>query len=239
VNSLIVQDLGRRSYADALDRQLRLVEGARKPGFTPHLLLVEHDPPVITLGRRARDEHLLVGPDRLAELGVEVHRVQRGGDVTYHGPGQLVAYPILRVDRVGRDVHKYLRDIEQAIIDTLAALGIAGRRREGFTGVWVRPAHGAEPEKVAAIGVGLKRWVSFHGLALNVCCELSHFDLIVPCGIADRAVTSVSKLLDEAVGISRVKPILVQSLAKVFGFEDVRHEPPDDAPPPASRETPT
>ncbi len=230
MNRLIVQDLQRRSYADALQRQMRLVQVARRPDFHPHLLLVEHDPPAITLGRRARDEHLLASPERLAELGVEVHRIQRGGDVTYHGPGQLVAYPILRVDRVGRDVHKYLRDLEQSIIDALETFGIAGQRREGFTGVWARPTQGNQPEKIAAIGVGLKRWVSFHGLALNVCCDLSHFDLIVPCGIADRAVTSVSKLLGEPVSVSRLKPILVQSLARVFGFDDVRHEPPDNAP---------
>jgi lipoate-protein ligase B len=159
---------------------------------------------------------LLADEAELAREGIEVHRIRRGGDVTYHGPGQLVAYPILRIDLHGRDVHAYLRSLESVIIRTLKRLGISGRRVDALTGVWVGREN---PRKIAAIGVGVKRWVSYHGLALNIQPNMRHFGMIVPCGISDRPITSVSELLGEPVGVSRLKPMLVESLGEEFGMD--------------------
>ncbi|MFW5732154.1 MAG: lipoyl(octanoyl) transferase LipB [Planctomycetota bacterium] len=218
---LSVRDLGRAPYAETLALQKRLLGEVRDAEEErAHLLLVEHDPPVVTFGTSGAEANLLADEAQLAREGIEIHRIRRGGDVTYHGPGQLVAYPILRVDLHGRDVHAYLRSLEQVVIRTLEQLGISARRVEGLTGVWVGEQN---PRKVAAIGVGVKRWVSYHGLALNVQPNMRHFGLIVPCGIADRPVTSVAELLGTEVSVSRVKPILVNSLAEEFGF-DLRWE---------------
>ncbi|MFP4138992.1 MAG: lipoyl(octanoyl) transferase LipB [Phycisphaerae bacterium] len=218
---LSVRDLGRAPYAETLALQKRLLGEVRDAEEErAHLLLVEHDPPVVTFGTSGGEANLLADEAQLAREGIEIHRIRRGGDVTYHGPGQLVAYPILRVDLHGRDVHAYLRSLEQVVIRTLEQLGISARRVEGLTGVWVGEQN---PRKVAAIGVGVKRWVSYHGLALNVQPNMRHFGLIVPCGIADRPVTSVAELLGTEVSVSRVKPILVNSLAEEFGF-DLRWE---------------
>jgi lipoate-protein ligase B len=218
---LSVRDLGRAPYAETLALQKRLLGEVRDAEEErAHLLLVEHDPPVVTFGTSAAEANLLADEAQLAREGIETHRIRRGGDVTYHGPGQLVAYPILRIDRHGRDVHAYLRSLEQVVIRTLEQLGISARRVEGLTGVWVGDEN---PRKVAAIGVGVKRWVSYHGLALNVQPNMRHFGLIVPCGISDRPVTSVAELLGTDVSVSRVKPILVDSLCREFGF-DLRWE---------------
>ena len=218
---LSVRDLGRAPYAETLALQKRLLGEVRDAEEErAHLLLVEHDPPVVTFGTSAAEANLLADEAQLAREGIETHRIRRGGDVTYHGPGQLVAYPILRIDRHGRDVHAYLRSLEQVVIRTLEQLGISARRVEGLTGVWVGDEN---PRKVAAIGVGVKRWVSYHGLALNGQPNMQHFGLIVPCGISDRPVTSVAELLGTDVSVSRVKPILVDSLCREFGF-DLRWE---------------
>ena len=160
----------------------------------------------------------------LASEGVEVHESGRGGDVTYHGPGQLVGYPIIRLDLHGRDVHRYLRDLEEVLIRVLARFGIEGTRAEGMTGVWV----GAE--KVAAIGVAISRWVTWHGVAINVDTNLDRFDLIVPCGIRGRRVTSLGRLLGRQITVAEVKPHLVECMVDVFGFDGAR---PGDVPPPA------
>ncbi len=215
--TLSVRDLGRAPYAETLALQKRLLGEVRDAKEErAHLLLVEHDPPVVTFGTSGVETNLLADEAQLAREGIEIHRIRRGGDVTYHGPGQLVAYPILRVDLHGRDVHAYLRSLEEVVIRTLENLGISAGRVEGLTGVWVGREN---PRKVAAIGVGVKRWVSYHGLALNIQPEMRHFGLIVPCGISDRPVTSVAELLGTDVSVSRVKPILVDSLGEEFGFD--------------------
>jgi lipoate-protein ligase B len=180
---LAVAWLGTVAYADALALQEALVNARRQDQIGDTLLLLEH-PHVFTLGRGA-DERFLINPP--AE--VPIHRVSRGGEVTYHGPGQLVAYPILKLEGGDRDVHRYLRALEQAIIDALDELGIAAGRRDGFTGVWI----GAR--KIASIGVGIRRWVTFHGLAVNVDPALRYFDTIVPCGIEGCLMTSIAELL--------------------------------------------
>lgn len=205
--TLRVRDLGRQDYRAAWAEQLRThaaVAGGAEP---PTLLLVEH-PPVITFGKKGGREHLLTDPDRLAAQGFSLYDIERGGDVTYHGPGQMVGYPILPV---GRYVRNYLRDLEAALVALLAEYGIRGEGSPGYAGVWVGD------EKVAAIGVAIKRHVSFHGFALNVSTDLTHFSHIVPCGIADRGVTSVSRLLGRTLTLGEVKPRLVQSFADTFG----------------------
>lgn len=222
---LHVLDLGRAAYAPTLALQMRLVAGLRAPSERENeawLLLVEHDPPVLTMGRRAEEEHVLVSRERLAHLGIELHEVSRGGDVTYHGPGQLVAYLILRLDRHGRDVHLFMRNLEESVIRVLARYGVEGGRVEGLTGVWVGR------EKVAAAGVAITRWVTYHGIALNVCPQMDHFGLIVPCGISDRGVTSLSALAGRAVSVDEVRPALAECVAEVFGMQAVAAEPMDD-----------
>ena len=209
-------DLGRMDYARALELQKQRVAALKAGDDAPEaLLLVEHDPPAITLGRGSDAGNILASPEQLAAAGVEVHEISRGGEVTWHGPGQLVGYPILRLDTRGRDLHEYLRDLEEVLLRTLGRLGLAGRRVEGLTGVWVGR------EKVAAIGVAVSRWVSYHGFALNVCCDLSQYEWIVPCGIADRGVTSLSRLLGRDVSLSEIKPIVVECFAEVFGFDQL------------------
>ena len=208
---LHVRRLGVVPYAEALDLQKRLVEERRSGSIPDQLLLLQH-PPVITLGVKARNDrsHVLASPADLEEEGVEIFETGRGGDVTYHGPGQLVGYPILdlRPDRC--DVHKYVRDLEEALIQAAAALGVATERIQGLTGVW------AGKNKLAAIGVRISRWITSHGFAFNVGTNLGHFDLIVPCGIADKGVTSLEVLLGRPVQMDEVESAVVTSFAAVF-----------------------
>ena len=214
---LVYLDVGRRDYARTLELQRRLVEQvAADPRRRAYLVLVEHDPPVITLGRRGGAEHVLASAAELAAAGIEVHESSRGGDVTYHGPGQIVGYPIVALETRGRDVHRYLRDVEQVVIRTLGRFGIEGVRREGLTGVW------AGDRKIAAVGIAVRRWVSYHGFALNVSVDLSRFETIVPCGLNDKSITSMAELLDEGVDVGRLKGPLIECVADVFGFDPVR-----------------
>ena len=208
---LHVRRLGVVPYAEALDLQKRLVEERRSGNIPDQLLLLQH-PPVITLGVKARDDrsHVRASPADLEEAGVEIFETGRGGDVTYHGPGQLVGYPILdlRPDRC--DVHRYVRDLEEALIQAAAAFGVATERIQGLTGVW------AGKNKLAAIGVRISRWITSHGFAFNVGTNLGHFDLIVPCGIADKGVTSLEVLLSRPIQMDEVESAVVTSFAAVF-----------------------
>jgi lipoyl(octanoyl) transferase len=213
---LEVHDLGRRPYAEVFAEQKRLqreVIEARASGGRAVVLLVEHDPPVITVSRRkgARD-HLVATPAQLAAAGVEVAETDRGGDITYHGPGQLVVYPILDLNDLGLRLHGYMRFLETVVIETLAGFGIAGQRDPEATGVWIGGGRD-RPSKICAMGVRVSRWVSMHGLALNVTTNLDHFDLIVPCGLAGRAVTSMSRELgDRCPAMDDVKLRMVRNL---------------------------
>jgi lipoyl(octanoyl) transferase len=203
---LAVRDLGRMRYGEALELQRDVhaaTLAARESRGPMPILLVEHDPPVITVSRRPGvAANLLADAATLARLGVEVAETDRGGDITYHGPGQLVAYPIVDLERLRFGIHEYLRRLEEAVIGTLATFGVAGRRDPGATGVWVGgEAAGETPNKtqghrggrkICAMGVRVSRWVTMHGLALNVAPDLSHFGLIVPCGLAGRPVTSLA-----------------------------------------------
>lgn len=192
-------------YAEAVALQERLHHDRVEGRIPDTLLLLEH-PPVITLGRRAHEEHLLVDREALSRRGVEVYEAARGGDVTYHGPGQLVGYPIIDLTERGKDVHRYLRDLEEALIRALAHWGLKGERVPELTGVWVGN------DKVAAIGIGVRRWVTWHGFALNVTTELDAFRMIVPCGIRDRGVTSLAHLL----GQEPTEVEVVETVAKAF-----------------------
>lgn len=210
-----VRRLGRVDYAAGLDLQARLVEERRAASIPDTLLLLEH-PPVITLGvkTRGRPANIIASAETLAAEGVTVFETGRGGDITYHGPGQLVGYPIfdLRPDRC--DVHAYVRDLEQALILALQEFGIGGGRVAGRTGVWAGPA--GREEKVAAIGVRISRWITSHGFALNVSTNLRHFQLIVPCGIADRGVTSIDRILGRKVPLAEVEDAVVRGFQRVF-----------------------
>ncbi len=212
---LEVIDLGRCDYDAAWARQkefhARIVADPASPAY---LILVEH-PPVITLGRRADRANVLFSAAELAERGVQLREVDRGGDVTYHGPGQLVAYPIMRLSGKRRDVHSYFRSLEQVIIDLLDEYGITAGRQEGLTGVWVGD------EKICAMGVAIKRWITYHGLALNVSTDLDHFRLITPCGIVGKGITSLAKLLGRDVPLGQVAEKLVRHFAVEFGFTDL------------------
>lgn len=213
---LDVRRLGVIDYDDGLQLQRELVEDRRAGRIGDTLLLLEH-PPVITLGVKTRGQptHIVASGDELSAAGVTVHETGRGGDVTYHGPGQLVGYPIfdLRPDRT--DVHRYVRDLEEALILALGELGISGVRVPGLTGVWVGEA--GREDKVAAIGVRISRWITSHGFALNVAPDLGHFDLIVPCGIRDRGVTSIARLLGRDVAMTDVEDAVVRGMTTVFG----------------------
>jgi lipoyl(octanoyl) transferase len=205
-----LRDLGRIGYSEALEMQLDLV-ARRKHGEIPDQLLIAEHPHVITMGRNGHDQHLLAGPDLLARAGVEFHHANRGGDVTYHGPGQIVGYPILDLREWKRDVVAYVRALEQVVIDALAGFGIEAGRLAGATGVWT-------PEgKIAAIGVHISRWVTSHGFALNVETDLSYFRYIVPCGLT-KPVTSMRALGCQA-GRGEVIAELARSFALVFDRE--------------------
>ena len=201
-------------YADALALQRSLVEERRAGRIDDTLLLVEH-PHVLTLGVRGDGgrSHILVTPEALASRGVEVHETGRGGDITYHGPGQIVGYPIIDLKPDRCDVHRYVRDLEDVLIRTAAGYGVVGERVEGLTGVWVGR------EKLAAIGVRIARWITSHGFALNVNTNLEYFNLIVPCGIADRGVTSLERLLGRSVDPQEIEERIVANFDQVFGYE--------------------
>jgi lipoyl(octanoyl) transferase len=214
--ALDVRRLGVVPYAEALALQRSLVEDRRAGRVGDTLLLVEH-PHVLTLGVRGDGgrSHILATADALASRGVDVFEAGRGGDVTYHGPGQLVGYPIIDLNPGRRDVHRYVRDLEEVLIRTAADYGIAAGRIDGLTGVWVGE------EKLAAIGVRIARWITSHGFALNVTTNLDYFSLIVPCGIPDRGVTSISKLLGRQVALDEVATRVAAHFDKVFDFNQL------------------
>jgi lipoyl(octanoyl) transferase len=205
----LVRDLGLLDYAAALALQEDLVARRRAETVEDHLLLLEH-PHVITKGSGAHEEHILLDEARQAAVGLTVHETTRGGDVTYHGPGQLVGYPILLLQAGERDAHAYLRRLEEVLIRTVGDWGLEAGRHPDYTGVWV------EGEKVAAIGVRLSRWVTSHGFALNVHCDLDFFSAIVPCGIRDKGVTSLERLLGRAPRIDEVADRVRHHFGAVF-----------------------
>jgi lipoyl(octanoyl) transferase len=208
---LHIRRLGLVPYEEALQLQKSLVE-ERKAGRIPDQLLLLQHPPVITLGVKARSDrsHVLATDSELESQGVGFFETGRGGDVTYHGPGQLVGYPILDLKPDRCDVHQYVRDLEEVLINVAAGFGVSAGRVAGLTGVWVGQ------EKLAAIGVRISRWITSHGFAFNVAPNLDHFQLIVPCGIADRGVTSLERLLGRDIPVGSAEDAAVQAMAGVF-----------------------
>jgi len=215
MNSLLITDLGLISWADAYVLQQRVV-AARKAGEVDDVFLMCEHPHVITLGRSAKRANLLASEHVLRQKGVELHATNRGGDITYHGPGQIVGYPILNLNHIKRDVGWYVRSLEEVMIRASADFGVSTFRVPGKTGIWVKT--GDTEEKLAAIGVHISRWVTSHGFAFNVATDLRYFELIVPCGIADRKATSLEKLLARGVSLEEVKPRLTYHFAELFSL---------------------
>lgn len=240
MQTVVYRDLGNMPYSDAweyqtslhqelVDQKMALRGQAPESWVQNHyLLLVEH-PPVYTLGKSGSLDHLLLSETELQTLGIQYFPINRGGDITFHGPGQIVGYPILDLDRFFNDVHRYVRNIEEVIIRTLADFGIEGYRVPGYTGVWVQgpPKHGnghqnadfwLKQRKIAAIGVHLSRWVSLHGWAFNINTALEYFEYIVPCGIADpdKTVTSLSVELNRTIDLELVKSSIKRHFCAVF-----------------------
>jgi lipoyl(octanoyl) transferase len=225
MRSLEIRRLGIVPYGEALAMQRALAD-ERKAGHVPDLLLLLQHPPVITLGVRGDGgrSHIVATPERLEQLGIEVFETGRGGDVTYHGPGQIVGYPIIDLKPDRCDVHRYVRDVEDVMIRVCADYGVTAGRLPGLTGAWISPegtpvsgnAPAAGAEKIGAIGVRISRWVTSHGFAFNVNTDLSHFQLIVPCGISDRGVTSLENATGRTLDISEVEDAFIRHFASVF-----------------------
>ncbi|HEX6589295.1 MAG TPA: lipoyl(octanoyl) transferase LipB [Longimicrobiales bacterium] len=210
MRSLVPQRLGLVPYGDGLEMQARLVAERRAGSIPDQLLLLQH-PHVITLGTSSHSDHVLLDEAERRLLGIELFETRRGGDVTYHGPGQLVGYPILDLKPDRQDLHRYVRDLEQVLIDALATFGVAADRRAGLTGAWVGD------EKVAAIGVRVSSgWITSHGFALNVGTDLGFFDAIVPCGIREYGVTSMERVLKTTVAMGDVEDAVVAAFERVF-----------------------
>lgn len=229
------QDLGQIDYQEAWDYQSRLLkelvdrklnnrnllkEGKDAEQQTHYLLFCEH-PPVYTLGKSGSLDHLLLDEMSLKEGGFTFYKINRGGDITYHGPGQIVGYPIFDLDCFFTDVHRYVRYLEEAVILTLKEYGIIGYREKGYTGVWLEATESLPKRKICAIGVHLSRWVTMHGFAFNVNTQLSHFENIIPCGIddKDKSVTSMAQELQKDVDIEEVKQRLKKHFAALFHFD--------------------
>ena len=209
-------DLGLIGYAEACALQKRVVAARKAEAIEDVLLLCEH-PHVITQGRNGKREHLLASEHVLRQKGMEYYETSRGGDITYHGPGQIVGYPILNLGAIRRDVVWYVRTLEEAMIRATSEFGITAERVAGKTGIWVRA--GNTEEKLAAIGVHISRWVTSHGFAYNVSTDLRNFDLIVPCGIAECKATSLEKLLGRSVEEKEVSPRIAKHLGELLGLE--------------------
>ena len=217
MSTLNVYKIGLVPYKDALDLQMRLLEKRKNGEIGDTLLLLEH-PPTFTIGRKGNKGHLLINERYLSERGIHFEEISRGGDITFHGPGQLVGYPIIDLNAQGRDVHKYLRGLEEFIVSILKDLDIKAMRIEGLTGVWV------DGHKIASIGVGVKRWITYHGFALNVNTDLSYFDMIVPCGIPDVRMTSIKGWLEEKeeIDMEDIEEAAIKSFIKTFNFDNAR-----------------
>jgi lipoyl(octanoyl) transferase len=223
--SIVVCHLGRVPYErawalqEAVQERLIAAKRAEPPETVPHVLLLLEHPPVYTLGKSGDADNLLVSEERLTDLGAEFHRIGRGGDVTFHGPGQLVGYPLFDLDRFFTDLGRYLRALEEVILRTCADYGALGTRVDGRTGVWVGPDEQGQERKICAMGVRCSRWVTMHGFALNVTTDLTYFDHIVPCGIDDRGVTSLADEADAPVTVSDVRGPVTEHVADLFEAE--------------------
>jgi lipoyl(octanoyl) transferase len=234
---VIFEDLGSIDYQPAWDYQEQLLQenlAAKKafnaqlalagasveaagPATTHHLLFCEHTP-VYTLGKSGKEEHVLINAEERAAKQIQFFKTNRGGDITFHGPGQIVGYPILDLEKFYTDIGKYLRNLEEVIIRCLAAYGVKGERSAGETGVWIEPGVKGRERKICAMGVRCSRWITMHGFAFNINTDLHYFDYIIPCGIHDKQVTSLEKELGRPVDMEAVKASLRRQFEEVFGF---------------------
>lgn len=212
MKELLVVNLGRTKYADAWELQKQIFSARLNQRISDVLLLTEHDH-VYTLGKAADGNHLLAKDEELSKKGVDVFWIDRGGDITYHGPGQIVGYPIIDLNQHYNDIHRYLRDIEEVILRTLHEYGIAAGREPEYTGVWVKD------EKIAAIGVKVSKWITMHGFAFNVNTDLSYFDRIIPCGIFHKGVTTLKNLVGKEIELVTVHQQLINHFASLFHWE--------------------
>jgi lipoyl(octanoyl) transferase len=225
MQKVLYRDLGKMEYRQAWDYQEELLRGnvRIKSGDiiadTCHYLLFVEHPPVYTLGKSGHIENILIGEEQLKEKGMQFFHTNRGGDITFHGPGQVVGYPVLDLEKFYTDIGRYLRSLEEMVIGLLAEYGIAGDRSPGETGVWIEPGVKGRDRKICAIGVRCSRWITMHGFAFNVNTDLSYFGNIVPCGIPDKQVTSLEKELGHPVPLQEVKDKLKKQFGKVFCVE--------------------
>ncbi|MBD3636187.1 MAG: lipoyl(octanoyl) transferase LipB [Crocinitomicaceae bacterium] len=206
-------------FKQTVDKKILLRDGKAEGNTEDHLIFCQH-PHVYTLGKSGKQENLLIAEQLLNNIDAKYYKINRGGDITYHGPGQLVMYPIFDLDHYFTDIHKYMRYLEEAVILTLAEFGITGNRVKGLTGVWL-DAGTPQERKICAMGVKSSRWVTMHGIALNVNTDLSYFNHIVPCGILDKSVTSMEKELKGKADISLVQKALQENMANIFNFDYV------------------
>lgn len=226
-----VIDLGLIEYQEAYEVQKRILE-ERKQNEVPDTLLILQHTSVITVGRGGRDKNILASKEELRAKGISVHKIDRGGDVTFHGPGQLVAYPIFNLKEQIKDVHLYLRKLEEVVIQFLKKYKVKGSRQQGVTGVWVDPirnydtagsgngiSNGENNQKIASIGIGLSNWVTYHGMAIKVNADLSKFSLIRPCGMDSHKITSLNQLLQKTINITEAKERLLEAFKAVFNLE--------------------
>lgn len=229
MQKVLFHDLNLIDYKECWDKQEKMLEEISRVKMSnrdrspetivatqSHLIFCEH-PHVFTLGKTGDESNLLANEEQLKKLHASFYKINRGGDITYHGPGQLVGYPILDLDNFFTDIHRYLRTLEEVIIRTIAEFGLKGERYEGYTGVWLDVALPAKARKICAMGVRTSRWVTMHGWALNVNPDLSYFNQIVPCGITDKAVTSMEKELGKKVDMEEVKRVLKKKFEEEFG----------------------
>ena len=226
IQEIIYKDLGLMDYQQAWDLQESILqqmvklksEEATKKQTAHHLLFVEH-PHVYTLGKSGKKENVLISDEEMHDQHIDFFQTNRGGDITYHGPGQLVGYPILDLEKIYTDIGKYLRSLEEVIILTLADFGLKGDRSTGETGVWLDPGIVGKERKICAMGVRCSRWVTMHGFALNVDVDLSYFNNIIPCGIVNKQVTSLAKELGESPNMELVKSYVLKNFEKVFDLK--------------------
>jgi lipoyl(octanoyl) transferase len=207
-------NLGIKDYKQTWDLQKQIHLYKQKNPYDDVIITVEH-PPVYTLGKTGSTNHVLLSENQMAKQGISYYEIDRGGDITYHGPGQLVVYPIFDLNNHYNDTHRYLRDLEETVIRTLKDYGITSRRDEEFTGVWVGS------EKICAIGIKVSRWITMHGLAFNINNDLSYFDKIIPCGIFHKGITSLAAILNKETSITDVSKKILTKFKEVFGFDQI------------------
>lgn len=217
----IVLDLGKADYKEVWDLQKKVHLYKQKKKFEDVIITVEHEP-VYTLGKTGNRNHILISDEEMKQRGISYYEIDRGGDITYHGPGQLVVYPVFDLNNHYKDTHRFLRDLEEVVIKTLKEYNINSHRIEEYTGVWVGE------EKICAIGIKVSRWITMHGLALNVNNDLSYFNKIIPCGIFEKGVTSMKKTLGKEIDIVNLSLNIVNKFADVFKFDDINRMLPND-----------